>query len=1022
MSNPMFRKTPLAAGVAVALGAPALPSVAVAQEGEVIEEIITTGIRGSLRASADIKRAADGVVDAINAEDMGDFPDTNLAESLQRITGVSIERQRGEGGRVTVRGFGPQFNLVTLNGRQMPTAGGVFGAPQGTDRSFDFGDLASEAVSAVEVYKTGRSDVPVGGIGSTINIKTTRPLQDPGLKMSFSASGVYDESRTQRKSTDWTGEVSGIISNTFADDKFGVALTLVRQDREHGGATAQIGGWRSFPGFKHNSWGAGPTNCDSGSAPADVTPFIGQEEWGGIPMPCFAWEGDLQTNRPDATDIYSVPQTIGYNLSDYDRTRTNGQLTLQFRPVETVTATLDYTFSEKEESRTYNDMSAWFNFGGQQTVWPDGDNLTPLEYTEFSSGSDYSMGAGVDAFKNENESLGFNLLWDVSDKLSLALDYHDSTAESGPDSVWGNSALVSIAAYTRDRTSAYFSAGDFPVLQLGLSDPLSPDDMTITGSVFRNDPSKMDIDQLTLSGEMFLDGGFVESIDFGIQLTDVENRTRSAVVQRDAWFANSPLGALEDLMTPARIGESFDEISGSGSEDLFEEFFLWDMAAVVARAEELIAAGDMEIFKPGNLDFGTCGTAFCPSNDFSDDRLTKEESTSAYVQVNMATEFGDMPVGIRAGLRYEQTDVKSSVFYPAYTGLAWVGGNEIGLTNSGETESQNVTSDYDYWLPSLDFRIDLTEDVVARFSYSKTLTRPNFLDIQGGLTITAPVRVNQGSGRVGDPSLKPYESENLDLSAEWYYDDGSYLSVGYFRKDVTNFIGFTSRIETPFDLPHPALGPLVTGPNGALANGVGDSNQWLGWILANLPDEEGVDEVEGIVYGVPGRDPVSPFQLDVPANLDRDVTVDGWELNLQHNFWDTGFGFIANATFVDADVGFNDNDLGGQFVITGLSDSANFVPYWENEDWSVRLAYNWRDSFLAGTGQTNVGQGPPTYVDEYDQWDLSVSYWATDNLQLYTDVINLTNETTYVYGRDYNQVLFTSQLGTRYTLGVRYKF
>ena len=120
----------------------------------------------------DLKRNRDGVVDAITAEDIGDFPDSNLAESLQRITGVSIDRERGEGARVTVRGFGPDFNLVLLNGRQMPTSSGL-------GRSFDFGDLASEGISAVEVYKSGQANVPTGGIGSTLNIRTTRPLESP---------------------------------------------------------------------------------------------------------------------------------------------------------------------------------------------------------------------------------------------------------------------------------------------------------------------------------------------------------------------------------------------------------------------------------------------------------------------------------------------------------------------------------------------------------------------------------------------------------------------------------------------------------------------------------------------------------------------------------------------------------------------------------------------------------------------------------------------------------------------------
>ena len=182
-----------------------------------------------------------------------------------------------------------------------------------------------------------------------------------------------------------------------------------------------------------------------------------------------------------------------------------------------------------------------------------------------------------------------------------------------------------------------------------------------------------------------------------------------------------------------------------------------------------------------------------------------------------------------------------------------------------------------------------------------------------------------------------------------------------------------------------------------------------------------MDAERGIIAGVDGRDPLTNFALQVPINAEQTV-VDGWELNIQHNFGDTGFGFILNATLADSDKNFDNNELDPQFVIPGLSDSANFVPYWENEDWSIRLAYNWRDTFLAGTGQGAVGGSGPVYVDEYDQWDLSASYWATDNLQIYADVLNLTNETTLVHGRQKDQVLFASQYGTRYALGVRYKF
>ena len=205
------------------------------------DEIVVTGIRASLAASADIKREAQGVVDAISAEDIGKFPDTNLAESLQRITGVSIDRSNGEGSLVTVRGFGPEFNLVTLNGRQMPTAliGGGDNAP--SSRSFDFDNIASEGIAGVEVYKSGRVTMESGGIGSIINLRTPRPLDKPGLRGSLAVKGVYDSSRNEGNPI--TPEVSGILSTTFANDTIGILITGSYQKRKSSENNANVG-WR----------------------------------------------------------------------------------------------------------------------------------------------------------------------------------------------------------------------------------------------------------------------------------------------------------------------------------------------------------------------------------------------------------------------------------------------------------------------------------------------------------------------------------------------------------------------------------------------------------------------------------------------------------------------------------------------------------------------------------------------------------------------------------------------------------
>ena len=989
-----FSRKPLAAGLLVALYGTATLAQDAGVQGEEtasveqLEEVVVTGIRYSIKRSMDLKRSDGGVMDAITAKDMGAFPDTNLAESLQRITGVSIERERGEGKYVTVRGFGPAFNLVLLNGRQMPTTGG-------DSRSFDFSNLASEGISSVQVFKSGKADVPTGGIGSTLNITTTRPLEEPGFKATISASAMHDTSTDD--GDDWTPEISGLISNTFADDTIGIALSAIRQERNNGANTASVGGWRSFAGDVDNCW------CSARPS-----------EWGGIP-----YDPSTQINRPLTSDeVYSVPQNTGYEFAEWDRVRTNGQVTFQWRPAESLTLTADYTYSEVELERTYTNYSAWFNFGGQETEWDGAMNASPNKYAEYNGGGgDFAMGGGADATRAENESLGINLVWDVTDSLSLWADYHDSSAEQVPDSPFGSSALLSIAAFSRDKTTTYFDRGDLPVLSLDLSNPLDPSDMIVTGSVFSNNYARMEIEQARFGGSFeFSDAGPFDSIDFGVEMTEVNNRSASSVVQRDAWGGVTQPGAIADLMTPASGAGRFDEISGGSDSALQTDYYKFDMAALIDRTEQLMASGDAQTFY--TADMGDCGTGLCASSTYSTDRRTEEEQLAAYAQINMSTEIAGMDLGVRIGVRYEETDVKSEALAPNYIGVNWVGGNEFSAVQ-GDGDFTQLEGSYDNILPNIDFRLGVTDDVVARLSFSKTMTRPNYADIQGGQTINQLLRIDGGNGNRGNPNLEPFESDNIDVSVEWYYSDDSYLSVGYFHKDVKNFIGIEEINEPLFNMPHPGQGAYADEARAALG-ATATSGELYGWILENKAGSPGVDAVNGIISGQPG-DPEAIFDVIVPSNQDED-TVDGWELNLQHNFGGSGFGVIANATFVDSKTSYDDMLLAQQFVVSGISDSANLIGFYEKHGFSIRIAYNWRDKFLAGTGQTNVGGIPPTYVDEYDQIDIGASYAFGDNLQIFLDAINITDETTYVYGRTTGQVLFAAQAGPRYNLGLRYTF
>ncbi len=972
------------------------PTIANAQDSadtsNELEEIVVTGIRGSLKQAMDMKRDARGVVDAISAEDMGKFPDTNLAESLQRITGVSIERENGEGSKVTVRGFGPDFNLVTLNGRQMPVSS-LEDTSASSSRSFDFGNLASEGVSGVQVYKTSRAAIPTGGIGSTINIQTTRPLNAPGFKASIGAKAVLDTSINDGTSV--TPEISGIISNTFADDKIGVAFSGSYQERESGYNQANAG-WRgSFLG-ETNDWGTLPQIPDGGT------------------------EADVNiTNRPGTGDVYATTQNMNYNMNKINRERINGQLTLQYRPIDSVTATVDYTYSQNKIATERHDMSVWFNHGNTTSAWTDGPVAGAVLFSENFVGnpSDLSFGAAQFAVKNENKSFGVNLEWEATDNLTLELDYHTSSAESGSDSPYGSNVALGTAAFILDEQSIDFSK-EFPVLSVGLTNGATGVDVSeifSTGSSFRNSYMRTDIEQLQFRGAWEFDESIVDSIDFGASYTENKVRSAYAFVQRDTWGGAGPASDLpDDIFEVTTVSDKFSQLEGSDSSALLDEWVLWDFETMVGLIDNL---------------YGACGgNGQCSTDDWSTDRRTKEKSFSAYLQFNTHFELGEVPVNFVAGMRYEDTDVTSSALVPTYNATAWVAANEANVTGSG-SDFTELTGSYDHFLPSIDFDIEPMENVIFRASYGETLARPGYSDIQGGQTINTLFRVGGGTGNQGNPALLPFESKNIDLSAEWYYGDASYVAVGWFHKNISNFIGNATVNDTPFDLPNPFAGALYNAAVDALGSS-SDASAIRNWIFANAPagavEITGVDAIgntTGSILGQPG-DPLLEFTITTPVNNDRTETLKGWEFVLQHTFGDTGFGAILNYTIVNGDVGFNDvaNWTEEQFPLLGLSDSANIIGFYDKDGIQVRVAYNWRDKFLGGITQGEYTQRYPQYTEAYGQFDVNVSYDVTDQLTVFAEGINVTNATQRLHGTHVNNALWVTQAGPRYNLGVRYKF
>ena len=980
-----------------ALSLMGIAQTAVAQEapaeGEVNgDEIVVTGIRASLEASAAIKREAQGVVDAISAEDIGKFPDTNLAESLQRITGVSIDRNNGEGSLVTVRGFGPEFNLVTVNGRQMPTALIGDGGSAPSSRSFDFANLASEGVAAVEVYKSGRVTMESGGIGSTINIRTPRPLDNPGMRGSLSVKGVYDSSRNEGDPI--TPEVSGIFSTTFADDTIGIAVAGSYQKRKSSTNTANVG-WRdAYPGAvtAENNWGELEENPNN-------------PRYGNI------------INRPGDGDVYQVPQNASYDLNDINRERINGQAVLQFRPSDAFTATVDYIYSRNTVETRNSNVGVWFNHEDTSSAWTDGPVAGPLFYTErfgppsgvpgpnaLYGGKDLSYSGALTENRAENNSLGINLEWKGPGGVTFELDGHHSTAEVNPVNRFGSSMSLGNAVFGVANQTINFE-NDLPIISYGMHpgiDPLNAALITPTGNAFRNAFFRNRINQVQLRGQYDHDGGFLDSIDFGVSYIDSKVRSAFGTIQNDdTWGGAGPASTIpDDIFSLVTLPDKFPGLAKDG---MIQSFYTFDFE----RMADLVEQNFQTCSNPAT---GSAQPGTCLAN-FNTDRRINEKTLAPYLQVATVFDLFENPAHLVAGIRYETTDIASSALAPVPVDSIWVGDNELNVVFEG-SEFTRFKGSYDNWLPAVDFDISPMENVKLRASYSHTITRPDYASMQGGRTIDTLFRVGGGTGSVGNPGLIPYKSKNIDLSAEWYYDRESYISVGYFHKDVKNFISSTRvdynspGITTPINGPRYQAAQAALGPNATLA-------AIRQYIITNFPAT-----VTGNVINAAPGDPLVNFEITTPINSDQKASIEGWEFAIQHSFWDTGFGVILNYTKVDGDATYDNTQPSSvaQFALTGLSDSANAVAYYDKNGIQARVAWNWRDEFLAGTGPN------PFYTEEYWQIDASASYEFIPGFTAFAEVINLTGEGRRGHLRHKNNVTFVQPGFARYAAGVRFSF
>lgn len=359
------------------------------------DDIVVTGIRSSLRSSVATKRNAENIVDSISAEDTGKFPDNNVAESLQRITGVAIDRSGGEGQFITVRGLGPEFNTVLVNGRIMAT--------DNDGREFSFDVLSSNMIQRTDVYKSSLPQLQEGGIGATVNVVTARPLDGKsGFHVAAAGGGIYD-----RLADKLSPDVSGVLSWANADKTFGAVLSASYTDRKS---------QRDFVDI--NGWILGPEGLINGSASST-----------GLAASSLITSGNIHT-----------PRNFNFNREANERERINVAGSIQGQLSDKLLLTLDGIYSRFNVTTTNRFFGIFYTprFIGLQTDangTVTGFNRPGSQFLAANPAlTDASLGDQrvtlsqndniVTGLRRQTESyqFGANLAWDVSDRFQVKFD------------------------------------------------------------------------------------------------------------------------------------------------------------------------------------------------------------------------------------------------------------------------------------------------------------------------------------------------------------------------------------------------------------------------------------------------------------------------------------------------------------------------------------------------------------------------------------------------------------------------
>jgi iron complex outermembrane receptor protein len=971
-----FPMTALAAAAVVTCGLvqaqTAPPAKPPADEGSTV---IITGFRASIESALTTKREDAGIVDAIRSEDIAKFPDTNLAESLQRIPGVVIDRDAGEGRNITVRGLGADFTRVRINGIEALATTGGTDSSGGNNRSrgFDFNVFAAELFNSITVRKSASADVDEGSLGATVDLATIRPFDLKGFTASASVKGRYN---------DLVGKadprVAFLIGDTWANRTVGAVFSAAFSKRrlwEEGFSTVRwdngpsSGGWCAPTGVTANPTTSTATTC--GPAAQGVARVVGD-----------ATTTAAYTAASQAANFH--PRLPRYGRLTHDQDRLGITTSVQWKPRDGTLLTGDLLYAKLEATRQ-EDFLQVLSFS--RTAAQGGKPQTSVLETQYADNGALLYGRynGVDVRAESRfddlrtEFTQPTLSWEQSLGETLKLSARVGRATSrfrNPQQTTTTFDALNVNGYELD-----FRGNDrLPSIRF-------PFDPAQTGGA------------LTLVG--------VPQVASGTQPTTIPNTTASEIRIRPQGSTN-----VNDAANLSLTWDASDWLSVRGGLDRkryrFDTYefrrvnqndtiFAPPAGTSVASLSTMVSgfgkglnlpAGTVTNWVIPNLNaiaqtydiYCNCiksGPAGGPGdftlssttngNARGNNRKVTETDTGGFLMADFDTRLMGVRLRGNAGVRYVQTDL-TAVGYQATSG-----GTEVTVDHS-----------YSDTLPSFNLSADLAKDLVLRLGASKVMARPQLGNLSPGGTIstTGTLAINSGN-----PQLKPFRATTFDTSLEWYHGRSAFVGLGLFTKNIDTYIQ-NLRTNIPYS---------QTGLPKSL-------------LPANFTGEE-------------------VFQVTTPINTSGGKLT-GFEINIQQPFTFLpgafkNMGVLLNYTHVKSKIDYQVSPTSTSVIRDDLLNlsptSANATLYFEDDTISARVSVSRRSGFLTRVpGQNNndvEGKNATTNVD------LSFTYKLGNGLELTLEGVNLTNEANDQFiSRARNSAVVYNVTGREYLVGMRYKF